>query len=69
MKDSAFLNNTCYGNDTLGVGLGELWIQYAENNVVRNNIFFAAGQNVLLYSEPGNVGNTLDYNRFQPLCL
>jgi cysteine-rich repeat protein len=62
VKDSFFLNNTCYRNDTLGEGLGELWIQYAENNVVRNNVFYATEQNVLLYSESGNVGNTLDYN-------
>ncbi len=57
-----FLNNTCFFNDTLGEGLGELWIQYAENNEVRNNIFYSNSQNVLLYSENGNVGNELDYN-------
>jgi len=64
VRDSWFLNNTCFGNDTFGEGLGELWIQYAENNVVRNNIFFATSQNVLVYSEGGNVGNALDDNLF-----
>lgn len=57
-----FVNNTCYENDTGGEYLGELWIQWASNNVVRNNIFYTTGQNVAMYSESGNVDNTLDYN-------
>jgi len=61
VKDSFFLNNTLYDNDTLNEGLGELWIQFAEDNVVRNNIFFG-GQDTLLYSENGNIDNQLDYN-------
>jgi len=64
VRDSFFLNNTLFGNDTLGEGLGELWIQYAEDNVVKNNVLYATAQNVLIYSEDGNVGNTLDYNVF-----
>jgi cysteine-rich repeat protein len=56
-----FFNNTCYGNDRAGGGFGELWIQYAENNVVKNNLF-AGTQNVLLASWGGNINNTLDYN-------
>lgn len=62
VRDSFFLNNTCYQNDTLGVGLGELWIQFADHNAIRNNIFFSTAQNVLLYSESGNIDNALDYN-------
>jgi cysteine-rich repeat protein len=62
VKDCSFLNNTCYQNDTLGEGLGELWIQFAEDNAIRNNIFHATAQGVLLYSENGNVNNALDYN-------
>jgi hypothetical protein len=62
VQDSFFLNNTTYQNDTLGQGFGELWIQFASNNDIRNNIFDSASQNVLLYSENGNVGNTLDHN-------
>ncbi len=61
VEDSSFLNNTLYDNDTFGTGVGELWIQFASNNVIRNNIFFG-GQETLLYSENGNVGNQLDYN-------
>jgi len=62
VRDCLFLNNTCYGNDTRGEGLGELWIQYAEDNVVRNNIFHGQDETVLLYSEGGDINNDLDYN-------
>ncbi len=61
VRDSQFLHNTCYQNDTLGTGFGELWIQYAEDNDVRGNIF-KGRRNELLFSEGGNVDNTLDYN-------
>jgi cysteine-rich repeat protein len=64
VKDSQFLNNTCYRNDTLGAGFGELWIQFAEDNVVRNNLFYSTAQNLLVFSEDGNVNNALDYNLF-----
>lgn len=63
-KNCSFLNNTLYGNDTLGTGLGELWIQFAEDNVVENNVFHAGSGGVLVYSEDGNVGNALDHNVF-----
>ena len=62
VRDCTFTNNTLYKNDTLGAGFGELWIQYAEDNVVRNNLFYATGQNKLLVSEYGNVNTMLDYN-------
>lgn len=60
--DSFFLNNTLYHNDTLGEGLGEIWIQYAENNIIENNIVTCSAQGVAVYSESGNVGNQMDYN-------
>jgi hypothetical protein len=62
VRDSSFTNNTCYQNDTLAAGFGELWIQYAEDNTVRNNVFYATAQNLLLVSEGGSVNNDLDYN-------
>lgn len=62
VRDSVFLNNTTWHNDTLGTGFGELWIQYAEDNVVRQNVFHAAAGGVLTSSEAGNVGNALDWN-------
>lgn len=61
VKDCSFTNNTLYHNDTLGEGFGELWIQFAENNTIRNNLFVSE-RDVVLRSEDGNVGNTLDYN-------
>jgi cysteine-rich repeat protein len=64
VENSQFLNNTCFQNDTLGAGFGELWIQFAENNSVRNNIFYGTAQNLLVLSEAGNVDNGLDYNLF-----
>jgi len=62
VKNCSFTGNTCYDNDVLNTGHGELWIQYAEDNDVRNNIFYANDQNLLLYSENGNINNTIDYN-------
>lgn len=62
VRDSSFIHNTVAGNDTLDEGLGQLWIQFASNNVVANNVFVAAANGVLLYSERGNFDNALDYN-------
>ena len=62
VRDSFFLNNTTWHNDTLGMGFGELWIQFAEDNVVRQNVFHAAADGVLTLSEAGNVDNALDWN-------
>ena len=62
VKNCTFTGNTCYRNDTMHQGLGELWIQYAEDNQLYNNIFYANSQNILLYSENGNLNNILDYN-------
>lgn len=64
VRNSQFLNNTTWHNDTSGSGFGELWIQFAEDNVVRNNLFVSTAQNLLVLSEDGNVGNQLDYNLF-----
>ncbi len=62
VKNCNFTGNTCYHNDVLKVGNGELWIQYAEDNTIRNNIFYANDQDLLLSSSTGNVNNILDYN-------
>jgi cysteine-rich repeat protein len=62
VRNCAFTNNTVVGNDTLGAGFGELWIQYAEDNVVRNNVFVSTAQRRLLTSDAGNAGNAIDYN-------
>lgn len=57
-----FLNNTLFRNDQLGEGVGELWIQFAEDNVLENNIAWCTNQGVAIYSEQGNLNNALDYN-------
>ncbi len=62
VRNCSFTNNTVVGNDTLGAGFGQLWIQYAEDNVVRSNVFVAGAQRRLLDSDAGNVGNDLDYD-------
>ncbi|MFO0985027.1 MAG: right-handed parallel beta-helix repeat-containing protein [Planctomycetota bacterium] len=62
VRQCVFMNNVCHHNDRLHVGLGELWIQHAQDNVLRNNLFVADDQGVLMYSEDGNAQNQLDYN-------
>lgn len=62
VRDSAFLHNTCHRNDRLRSGFGELWIQYAEDSVVRNNIFHAGAESLLLVSDAPIPGVLLDYN-------
>lgn len=61
-QNCLFLNNTCYFNDTLNEGLGELWIQFASQNRVENNIFWGRPNQTLTYSESGNTQNSLNYN-------
>ncbi|MFQ5512100.1 MAG: right-handed parallel beta-helix repeat-containing protein [Candidatus Krumholzibacteriia bacterium] len=68
-NSNIFRGNTLYANNTLsqsGNGQGEIWIQYAENNVFENNIVVADGQgdNVIVESSKGSVDNTFDYNIF-----
>jgi cysteine-rich repeat protein/parallel beta-helix repeat protein len=62
VRDSRFTGNTCAHNDTLARGFGELWIQYAEDNVVTSNVFLAGPQGLLLLSDAGNARNVVDYN-------
>jgi hypothetical protein len=62
VEGCTFVNNTVYKNDTRKTGFGQLWIQYASQNTVANNIFWASANNVLVDSWEGNVDNVLDYN-------
>jgi len=62
--ESRFTNNTLWHNDTLDAGFGELWIQWAEDNVVANNVFVAGPAGRLVTSDGGSVGNAVDYNLF-----
>ena len=64
VQNCRFSNNTVYKCDQANTGDGQLWIQYASNNLVANNIFVASANDVLIGSfDPGsNVNNTLDNN-------
>jgi cysteine-rich repeat protein len=63
VTQSEFRNNTFYRNDTLGAGYGEIWVQWASENVVRNNIVHGGPGRFLLTSwGNGNQDNTFDYN-------
>ncbi|HBA82721.1 MAG TPA: DUF5123 domain-containing protein [Verrucomicrobia bacterium] len=61
-RNCIFENNTCWKNDALQAGNGELWIQWASNNRIENNLFYSGPQNLLLGSSEGNTLNKLDYN-------
>ena len=62
-ENCSFINNTVFKNDTFDTGNGQLLIQYASHNIVTNNIFVAAANNVLFGSAgAGNSGNLLDHN-------
>ena len=59
------VNNTFLFNDSKNTGAGEFQIQfYANNNVVKNNIFYASSQGVLINSLNNSSANPadVDYN-------
>jgi parallel beta-helix repeat protein len=59
------VNNTFLFNDTKKTGAGEFQIQYyANNNVVKNNIFYASSQGILISNKNTSSTNPadLDYN-------
>jgi hypothetical protein len=61
--DYKFYNNTCFNNDTLNTGEGELRIEHAEDCDIRNNIIYSSSQNILMTTVVGNSNNiALDYN-------
>ena len=63
VENCLFLNNTVYDNDTLNSGNGQLFIQYASNNSVIGNIFWASSNDVLTAADAaGNSQNVLDRN-------
>jgi hypothetical protein len=63
VKDCKFYNNTCYLNDVLNVDEGELYIEYANNCEVKNNVFYGSGTSYLMnFYFTNTTGNTFDYN-------
>ena len=65
-EDCFILNNTFFENDSNHTGSGELYVQFdTQNNVIKNNIFYANGQNLFISNEyTQNSGNVLDSNLF-----
>lgn len=62
VRNSSFVNNVCYANDTLAQGFGELWVQWADDNTVANNVFVCGPQGLLLANYATTSGNTLSHN-------
>ncbi len=63
VTNASILNNTVFNNDTYNTGAGELTIEYTENCVFKNNIFYSTTSNRLLETIVGNSsGNIFDYN-------
>ena len=76
VADSEFRGNTLYHNNTVGEsgqgvyfqggGIGEIWVQFADNNVVANNLVVAGPENVFVgsFDAGSNVGNAFDFNLY-----
>jgi hypothetical protein len=63
VTNSVFLNNTVFNNDVLKTDEGELYVEYAQNCIVKNNIFYSSDQNKLITTAFGKAtGNVFDYN-------
>jgi parallel beta-helix repeat protein len=62
VQECVFEKNVCYHNDTHRDHNGELWIQWASNNIVKGNVFWARGEAMLLQTAAGASGNVLDEN-------
>jgi tetratricopeptide (TPR) repeat protein len=62
VQNCRFYNNVLYRNQVGRDGTGELWIQYASDNEVKNNIIVAGKQGVLYTSGKGDVNNIIDFN-------
>lgn len=57
-------NNTCFKNDFLNNGNGELYLSYSENSIIENNIFYLSSQNIIAYTELGQPSLRFNYNLF-----
>ncbi len=62
VTQSAFRNNTLYGNDALGLGYGQLWVQWASGNVVSGNVVHGGARTLLLNEGTGSASNGFDHN-------
>lgn len=72
VQNCIFTGNTVFDNDMLNTGFGQLWVQYALNCVVENNIFYSSTNAWMVNAETVNTtyGNTFNYNDYYyPLGL
>ena len=70
-NENVFRGNTLYKNATdAGDGVGEIWVQYGNDNVLENNLVWARGAadggvpNQLVASFNATNGNTFDHNLY-----
>jgi cysteine-rich repeat protein len=66
-NDNVFRGNTLYKNNTFGRDAGgesEIWVQYAEDNVIDGNIIYAGDDNSFVSSFAGSANNTFDHNLY-----
>ncbi|MEZ5014471.1 MAG: right-handed parallel beta-helix repeat-containing protein [Chitinophagales bacterium] len=66
VQNCSFTGNTVFDNDILNSGFGQLWIQYAWNCTVRNNIFYVQTVHNMVNAQVVNatMGNMITYNIF-----
>jgi len=74
--NNVFRGNTLYKNNTLGQngqgrffsggGVGEIWVQFAGDNVIENNLVYAGDENVFVasYDSNSSTGNAFDHNLY-----
>lgn len=69
--ENVFRGNTLYKNATdPNDGIGEIWVQYGDNNIVEHNLVYTRGSsdngvpNVAVASYNASIGNTFDYNLY-----
>ncbi|HYC53722.1 MAG TPA: choice-of-anchor Q domain-containing protein [Candidatus Binatia bacterium] len=70
-NDNYFYNNTLYKNGTdANDGVGEIWVQYGDDNVLENNLVWSrdsgdgAPMNTMVASFNATSGNLFDYNLY-----
>jgi hypothetical protein len=73
---NAFTGNTLFANNTVGEsgvgthfvggGIGEIWVQFAEDNLVSGNIVVAGPENVFVgsFDAGSSVSNNFDFNLY-----
>ncbi len=71
-----FRGNTLYGNNTVGEsgqgthftggGIAEIWVQFAEDNVIESNLVYAGVENVFVgsFDAGSSAGNLFDHNLY-----